>query len=1213
MSLPSSQVSPLPQNVVPKRKHSHRVRSGDVPVTAPLASQSSYVVAPTAATFGVGVDPASCILPVPGGTVYQQLPAVSISYVVFPSLSLHPAGLNAHTLRKRVSYGDLTPSDVTAVTTYASEAPSDSGEGNPYVDDIAEEALDESASGSKDEREEGQVTPHASLPLPSPDIATAIRASPPSLGMPGPRLNVDFTRTLYLAPNDDVRLDPSIALSTSCRPGRSRKDLFLASSGTSVSAGDGMHAVSAVHAGAISQVSSPTSQCSKVKKVKPSRNAEILTVHTDLAGAVPSDGTSYLPVKTLVTSLSRVQSAHGVDAPESSIVPAVSSSASLSEQLDAFVGSACRDSSPEQDYAIEASPPMDADAPASSETSGGHSPDEPDDPSLHVMLLEIQEEQLHAFYLTLTCLGISAGLIRSVFRAMVPIGQTVANFDQPPYITIEDVASLFSRHSLQSVVAWLYFVGYGCYCSLSTMPHPLFSFDGKKMMYNSSTCVAMIAGVVIDCSIFKVGQQGGWSVPSPAIQKPSVPKSAPGTSTRAKTGWPKSPAKPPTLASRPQSQYYHCLGFEDEVPIFDGHFSKGRHFLFHPEDFDNISTMPQFTRDLDRFAMVAVGYTPAVWSPGGQPRVNLNVQFIVLLGQAPKPAALAKAGYDGRCMCSSSVFRMVAALDLPSVYMIGAVHQAVYRDSTLSKSNGLRSVVSVCLSIMDPVWCTLASSNVIPLNFPSRRSVPRGQVSSIYDMIALVLPSLTNPALSTLPAILTTFSYPFNTSCSLSMPPFVPSTMADGPLDYGAMAKALDAYDADITRNPSVLSVHGMTGRLGWQPERWIRIIDDPAVDGDAMFLCEYAMECEIDLSAAIVRLGLQNVIHGFRYLNWPVFTYNFFLHLLTCVESIVIEGRGARQGETFPPRIPCPYLLPPTVIELHLKNISLQGYSLEGMLLPDGSLQRLRIECIQEGALYIPDPMTAASRADIQESLGLHSFHGPYLLAPPAPTLRYIKLDLRTNTYGVLEENHVLHADLTGGFALLHQLFSTAMACAETDLFLDYGEQYPFQTSIGALEELDLHVGTQYYGDVSLIWPQVVSTLTTLTIQIPEHHTGGFVPYINLVSLDILSTLNVYANYRGISNTLKTICTWSSSCKSTASAVLLLELEVSHWTCIGLEDWVPTFHVREHLIGSPANGGTAFGGRFIFSLRDPIYLIHDPDYDHALSVVASLSGDNSQ
>ncbi len=43
-------------------------------------------------------------------------------------------------------------------------------------------------------------------------------------------------------------------------------------------------------------------------------------------------------------------------------------------------------------------------------------------------------------------------------------------------------------------------------------------------------------------------------------------------------------------------------------------------------------------------------------------------------------------------------------------------------------------------------------------------------------------------------------------------------------------------------------------------PDRWIHIIDDPAVDGDAMFLRIYVTECEINLSAAIIRLGLQHI-----------------------------------------------------------------------------------------------------------------------------------------------------------------------------------------------------------------------------------------------------------------------------------------------------------------------------------------------------------------
>ncbi len=85
------------------------------------------------------------------------------------------------------------------------------------------------------------------------------------------------------------------------------------------------------------------------------------------------------------------------------------------------------------------------------------------------------------------------------------------------------------------------------------------------------------------------------------------------------------------------------------VPVFDGRSSHGRHFLFRNEDFDNLASMPLYLpgKDLDRFTLVSVGYTPSVWCPGENqdPRVSLNVQFVVVLGQPPKAAALAAAGY----------------------------------------------------------------------------------------------------------------------------------------------------------------------------------------------------------------------------------------------------------------------------------------------------------------------------------------------------------------------------------------------------------------------------------------------------------------------------------------------------------------------------------------------------------------------------------------
>lgn len=123
--------------------------------------------------------------------------------------------------------------------------------------------------------------------------------------------------------------------------------------------------------------------------------------------------------------------------------------------------------------------------------------------------------------------------------------------------------------------------------------------------------------------------------------------------------------------------------------------------------------------------------------------------------------------------------------------------------------------------------------------------------------------------------------------------------------------------------------------------------------------------------------------------------------------------------------------------------------------------------------------------------------------------------------------------------------------------------------------------------------------------------HTGGVVPYISITGLDVLCMLNIYVDYRCVGESLKTISTWASACKETALASLLLELELSHWTQIGLQDWVSAISMKQHLVRSVQNGGIPFKGSFMFSLRNAKYHIHDSDYSHALSVVAALSEDS--
>ncbi|KAK0227840.1 hypothetical protein IW262DRAFT_1455022 [Armillaria fumosa] len=208
-----------------------------------------------------------------------------------------------------------------------------------------------------------------------------------------------------------------------------------------------------------------------------------------------------------------------------------------------------QDSSPEEDDDDPTNIPSTVDPPADS------APPllDPEDDVLCVMLPEIQEEQLHTHYVALPGLG--------TVRVMVPIGQDPSSFDQPCYIMIDDVAHLFNKNTICSLIVAQQFTGSGPYCNLSTLG------------LLSLTC----------------------DDPSPALQKkpPATDGGQSSNLTPGKSAWPKSPSKPATLTSHPipEWEYYHCLGFNNEVPIFDGHASKGSHFLFCSTDFTGMSAL----------------------------------------------------------------------------------------------------------------------------------------------------------------------------------------------------------------------------------------------------------------------------------------------------------------------------------------------------------------------------------------------------------------------------------------------------------------------------------------------------------------------------------------------------------------------------------------------------------------------------------------------
>ncbi|KAK0468783.1 hypothetical protein IW261DRAFT_1573387 [Armillaria novae-zelandiae] len=263
----------------------------------------------------------------------------------------------------------------------------------------------------------------------------------------------------------------------------------------------------------------------------------------------------------------------------------------------------------------------------------------------------------------------------------------------------------------KSLVAAHHFTGAAPYCNMVTLPRLAFTSDGHKPLYNNCTAVAMVTGVVIKSALARTCQVGyGKSVhglhillfsqpwhhestmlgllfkettvrsenisttgiclashalssmpqhnnnryPSPLLQgqktTPTVKDGGSSSkSTHAKSAWPKSPSKPTTLVSKTSQDrdFYHCLGFNDEIPVFDSRASRGAQFLFCDEEFATLPALPRFPHaELDCFTMVAVGYSPSMWSPSpSNPHVLLNIHFAIVLGRALSAMALTSAGY----------------------------------------------------------------------------------------------------------------------------------------------------------------------------------------------------------------------------------------------------------------------------------------------------------------------------------------------------------------------------------------------------------------------------------------------------------------------------------------------------------------------------------------------------------------------------------------
>ncbi len=96
--------------------------------------------------------------------------------------------------------------------------------------------------------------------------------------------------------------------------------------------------------------------------------------------------------------------------------------------------------------------------------------------------------------------------------------------------------------------------------------------------------------------------------------------------------------------------------------------------------------------------------------------------------------------------------------------------------------------------------------------------------------------------------------------------------------------------------------------------------------------------------------MNIRKSIHTVIFHNWFFSPYCFFLHELPKVHTVHFLSDPGSPSTV--PRIPYPFLLPPSVQHLVIRGYSLTGHSVEGMLSPDMNLVTLELDAVDDSAM---------------------------------------------------------------------------------------------------------------------------------------------------------------------------------------------------------------------------------------------------------------------
>lgn len=111
----------------------------------------------------------------------------------------------------------------------------------------------------------------------------------------------------------------------------------------------------------------------------------------------------------------------------------------------------------------------------------------------------------------------------------------------------------------------------------------------------------------------------------------------------------------------------------------------------------------------------------------------------------------------------------------------------------------------------------------------------------------------------------------------------------------------------------------------------------------------------------------------------------------------------------------------------------------------------------------------------------------------------------------------------------------------------------------------------------------------------------------MDLGALKVLSTLNIFAPYRGVYVAMQMVSTWASASKELSCSVLCLQLDINTISRIQLGTVIDVAYMKQHLEGTAKNRGFAFKGAFLLCLCSRDWVVHDADHDDAVSLVTGL------